>query len=116
MVKFIRGIYEQYWELYIGDEATPAIYPDGYDPETIYYLWDSRGHQHIFMNGKEYSVTSIVVDPQTITSQSYSGLQGICPVEVFLTQSEYEQLDQNGLIEEYVKYSIYVPDTPSAQE
>lgn len=94
MVKFIRGSFEEYKTLYIDGNETP-------DQDTIYYLYDQNGHQHIFMGEKEYAVTPIIY------GQQYAG---ICPAEVFLTKQDYEDLKEAGQIDAYTKYSIYVPD------
>ena len=95
MVKFIRGSFEDYKTLYIDGSDTP-------DSDTIYYLTDTAGHQHIFMNEKEYAVTPVVYGQEDTP---------LSPPTVLLTQNEYDTLKNSvpTQIDENTLYLIYEP-------
>ena len=92
MISFRDGSYEDYKERFISGNETPV-------QDRFYYLIDQEGHQHIFLNGREYAVTPVVYGTDGSTSV----------METLVTQLQYDTLEQSGLINDDVIYWIKKP-------
>ena len=82
----------------------------------IYFLLDENGEGHIYLNGSEYTCSTVTSSKVQLNENQtlndvlptvYGDSSGAVVVEKYVTQAEYDMLDETDQLDDHTAYRIY---------